>query len=366
MRPVRPQDPANVAKGVLTTTRSLLGVISQRCGQDRRLSRRNAKRFQAGSSDSQEGRLPQIPALDPQDPGLARSVRPKRATNIEQERHEASSLPRLRGNRPISPGRCRPSTEIEGDDLRGRNVASVLRKLGMEHEGRLRHTLLLRDGWRDSDVYSILEPKWSTRQPRPLPTVPDRRECESASGPTRDRRAVPSRRGTRRSVYRGCDRARSIGASRAALPVPGGRAVHLPSLEAHALAVRPSGADGCNPARLDRGHRTPSTGLGHGRLPGQGRRGRRLSHPPRQRDVRHVHRATRHQQRRRRVKILDVRENLANNRQLSWCARQCRADLTVRAGTRAAHRLIHEAATRSEERIASATSRQRCPTTPGP
>jgi RimJ/RimL family protein N-acetyltransferase len=44
-----------------------------------------------------------------------------------------------------------------------RNVASVavLRKLGLEHGGRLRHTLLLRDGWRDSDVYSILEPEWA-------------------------------------------------------------------------------------------------------------------------------------------------------------------------------------------------------------
>ena len=90
---VRPQDPTNVAKGVLTKTRSFLGVISQRCGQDRRLSRRNAESFQAGSSGGQEGSVAQIPALDPQDPGLARSVRPKRATNIEQERHEASSPP---------------------------------------------------------------------------------------------------------------------------------------------------------------------------------------------------------------------------------------------------------------------------------
>jgi hypothetical protein len=65
-----------VAKGVLTKTRSPLGVISQRCGQDRRLSRRNAKGFQAGGSGSQEGSVPQIPALDPQDPGLARSLRP--------------------------------------------------------------------------------------------------------------------------------------------------------------------------------------------------------------------------------------------------------------------------------------------------
>jgi RimJ/RimL family protein N-acetyltransferase len=40
-----------------------------------------------------------------------------------------------------------------------RNVASarVLEKVGMTYEGRMRHTLLLRDGWRDSDVYSILE-----------------------------------------------------------------------------------------------------------------------------------------------------------------------------------------------------------------
>lgn len=44
-----------------------------------------------------------------------------------------------------------------------RNVASaaVLRKLRLELEGTLRHTLLLRDGWRDSDVYSILQPEWT-------------------------------------------------------------------------------------------------------------------------------------------------------------------------------------------------------------
>jgi RimJ/RimL family protein N-acetyltransferase len=46
-----------------------------------------------------------------------------------------------------------------------RNLASVavLRKLGLAHEARLRHTLLLRDGWRGSDVYSILEPEWAGR-----------------------------------------------------------------------------------------------------------------------------------------------------------------------------------------------------------
>lgn len=40
-----------------------------------------------------------------------------------------------------------------------RNVASasVLRKVGMTYEGRLRHTMLIRDGWRDSDLYAIPE-----------------------------------------------------------------------------------------------------------------------------------------------------------------------------------------------------------------
>ncbi|MDT0321141.1 GNAT family N-acetyltransferase [Streptomyces millisiae] len=43
-----------------------------------------------------------------------------------------------------------------------RNVASsrVLSKLGMTREGRLRHTALIRDGWRDSDMFSVLEDEW--------------------------------------------------------------------------------------------------------------------------------------------------------------------------------------------------------------
>ncbi|GGZ17782.1 hypothetical protein GCM10010387_07590 [Streptomyces inusitatus] len=50
-----------------------------------------------------------------------------------------------------------------------RNVASarVLGKLGMVHEGRHRHTVLLRDGWRDSEVFSILQTEWVHR-PEPL------------------------------------------------------------------------------------------------------------------------------------------------------------------------------------------------------
>jgi RimJ/RimL family protein N-acetyltransferase len=44
-----------------------------------------------------------------------------------------------------------------------RNVASarVMSKLGMVHEGRLRQNVLIRDGWRDSDVYAILEPEFA-------------------------------------------------------------------------------------------------------------------------------------------------------------------------------------------------------------
>jgi len=43
-----------------------------------------------------------------------------------------------------------------------RNAASrrVLEKVGMVHECRLRDAMLIRDGWRDSDVYSVLEQEW--------------------------------------------------------------------------------------------------------------------------------------------------------------------------------------------------------------
>ena len=40
-----------------------------------------------------------------------------------------------------------------------RNVASarVLERIGMTYEGRQRHTMLLRDGWRDSSLYGMLD-----------------------------------------------------------------------------------------------------------------------------------------------------------------------------------------------------------------
>jgi ribosomal-protein-alanine N-acetyltransferase len=43
-----------------------------------------------------------------------------------------------------------------------RNLASarVLAKAGMTYEGRLRHTAHIRDGWRDSEMFSILRDEW--------------------------------------------------------------------------------------------------------------------------------------------------------------------------------------------------------------
>lgn len=44
-----------------------------------------------------------------------------------------------------------------------RNIASskVLEKIGMKYEGRMRENLLIKDGWRDSLLYSVLENEWS-------------------------------------------------------------------------------------------------------------------------------------------------------------------------------------------------------------
>jgi RimJ/RimL family protein N-acetyltransferase len=45
-------------------------------------------------------------------------------------------------------------------DPRNGASAQVLAKLGMSYEGQLRETVLLRDGWRDSDLYAVLEHEW--------------------------------------------------------------------------------------------------------------------------------------------------------------------------------------------------------------
>ncbi len=44
-----------------------------------------------------------------------------------------------------------------------RNIASskVLEKIGMTKEGRIREDLLIKDGWRDSLLYSVLEHEWN-------------------------------------------------------------------------------------------------------------------------------------------------------------------------------------------------------------
>ncbi|MGV9565790.1 GNAT family N-acetyltransferase [Streptomyces sp. NPDC003480] len=51
-------------------------------------------------------------------------------------------------------------------DPRNIGSARVLGKLGMTWEGRHRHTALIRDGWRDSEIFSILEDEWRERTPR--------------------------------------------------------------------------------------------------------------------------------------------------------------------------------------------------------
>lgn len=45
-------------------------------------------------------------------------------------------------------------------DPRNEPSAAVLRRLGMRYEGRMRETELIRDGWRDSDLYSVLAHEW--------------------------------------------------------------------------------------------------------------------------------------------------------------------------------------------------------------
>lgn len=47
-----------------------------------------------------------------------------------------------------------------------RNIASemVLKKVGMQREGLLRENILLKDGWRDSLLYSILSREWEINE----------------------------------------------------------------------------------------------------------------------------------------------------------------------------------------------------------
>ncbi|MFG2540125.1 GNAT family N-acetyltransferase [Streptomyces sp. NPDC048511] len=45
-------------------------------------------------------------------------------------------------------------------DPRNLSSSRILSKIGMTQEGRLRHTALLHDGWRDSMIFSSLEGEW--------------------------------------------------------------------------------------------------------------------------------------------------------------------------------------------------------------
>ncbi|HEY2790767.1 MAG TPA: GNAT family protein [Micromonosporaceae bacterium] len=62
-----------------------------------------------------------------------------------------------------------------------RNVGSarILQRLGMTYEGRMRECMLIRDGWRDSEIYSILEHEWPVTEPRCAPDDPGRAATES-------------------------------------------------------------------------------------------------------------------------------------------------------------------------------------------
>ena len=46
-------------------------------------------------------------------------------------------------------------------DPRNAASAAVLRKVGMTYEGRSREVLKIRDGWRDSEIFSILKAEWT-------------------------------------------------------------------------------------------------------------------------------------------------------------------------------------------------------------
>jgi [ribosomal protein S5]-alanine N-acetyltransferase len=48
-------------------------------------------------------------------------------------------------------------------DPRNTGSVRILGKVGMTHEGTLRHTMRLRDGWRDSHMFSVLEDEWRSR-----------------------------------------------------------------------------------------------------------------------------------------------------------------------------------------------------------
>ena len=48
-------------------------------------------------------------------------------------------------------------------DPRNAGSVKILRAVGMTHEGTLRHTMELQDGWRDSHIFGVLDDEWTRR-----------------------------------------------------------------------------------------------------------------------------------------------------------------------------------------------------------
>lgn len=51
-------------------------------------------------------------------------------------------------------------------DVRNRGSFAIMEKLGMRREGTLRKNQLVRDGWRDTHLYALLDEEWVTRPPK--------------------------------------------------------------------------------------------------------------------------------------------------------------------------------------------------------
>lgn len=50
-------------------------------------------------------------------------------------------------------------------DVRNRASFGVMEKLGMRREGTFRRDKLVRDGWRDTHLYALLDEEWAARRP---------------------------------------------------------------------------------------------------------------------------------------------------------------------------------------------------------
>ncbi|MEU4396259.1 GNAT family N-acetyltransferase [Kribbella sp. NPDC023855] len=54
-------------------------------------------------------------------------------------------------------------------DPRNSASAAVLKRIGMTYEGVLRRTVLIRTGWRDSKIHSLIRPEWTPPPPAAAP-----------------------------------------------------------------------------------------------------------------------------------------------------------------------------------------------------